>query len=157
MKKLICTVLGEFKSNDKTFDLTEEQHRLFFARNDPRAASIQNRLNHDPYHDTLHKTNYQLMGTNGDDLRKFIIHCYQEWHPDFTVRNEACCLDPLAVDTPDRDPSRPPFSPETYPSQEILTTSSLSPPFAKYNAIVVKVVERALKKKKREMALAARR
>ena len=88
MKKLICTVLGEFKSNDNTFELSEEERQRFEERmhefrREPGRASMHNRAGHDPSLDAFNKGNYQLIGTNGDDLRKYIIHWYQEWHPDF--------------------------------------------------------------------------
>ena len=87
MKKLICTVLGEFKSNDNTFELSEEERQRWDdpnpdPRGQPRRPTLHGRGGHDPSLDAVTKGNYQLIGSNGDDLRKYIRYWYEEWHPE---------------------------------------------------------------------------
>ena len=77
MKKLICIVVGEFKSfnNNQNLNLNEEELQSFNFYNNPNKDPLhQNAL--DPTREFLKKKNFQLLGTNADDLRKFIIHTF---------------------------------------------------------------------------------
>ena len=79
MKKLIATVIAEFKTANPNMPLTEEEIQHFnLYNNDQNNSPLQELdvIDHDK--EFLGKGNIQLVGSNGDDLRKFIIHAFQQ-------------------------------------------------------------------------------
>ena len=75
MKKLVATVIAEFKTANPNMPLSEEELQHFNLYNNDQNNMLELDII-DQNKEFLAKGNIQLVGSNGDDLRKFIIHAF---------------------------------------------------------------------------------
>ena len=132
MKKLIASVIAEFKAANQNMQLSEEELQAFNRANNEQPLHDDD--NFDLAKEFLQRSNVLLVGSNSDDLRKYIIHAFQQQVQENVDGNQ---------------PIDQRFDVLKYPKQVVENIKYLLPPFNSYQSVVQSTKRRQEKRRDR--------
>lgn len=87
-KKLLSSIIAEFKPDNKNFILKPEELQEYVEVNKLQKNTVYAQFNLDNANDDeVKRNNFHILGLNGEDLRRYIILAYQQQLADFDQKN----------------------------------------------------------------------